>query len=116
MTNKELNLLVAKWQKRLGLDSWKIEVNIEDLTPHTFALNLTSFSVGASCNTRWEYMIANLKFDEERIKTATVKEITLDVVHELLHIVINEMRNYDDDKLHEERVVTMLTSAFLRKL
>lgn len=34
------------------------------------------------------------------------------VIHELVHILINEMRDYHKDPDHEERVVTGIQKAF----
>jgi len=67
----------------------------------------------ALTETSWQYMTArisvNLDVLNKRIKK---KEIEYVVVHEMMHIFLNEMR--EKGIKHEERVATMLAHSFIR--
>jgi hypothetical protein len=59
----------------------------------------------------WRYMTADLSVNVPAVARLDDQELERAVVHELVHILVNEMRAQGID--HEERVATMLTQAFL---
>lgn len=67
----------------------------------------------ALCDAKWQYMDHELTFHLGRVRTMTAEEIEITVVHELCHILVNEMREPDEDLKHEERVTTQLQKAFM---
>lgn len=99
-----------KWLTPLGLRWWTIDFIWRDDgcdrrrdTPtrrcamHTFA--------------SWPYSEAAITVHVERLASVTDEKLEWIVVHELCHILVNEMRENDID--HEERVTSALASAFL---
>lgn len=63
---------------------------------------------------QWEYMRGTITFNMPEIVTVTDDELDQVMVHELLHFVVAEMSEPDDDGKHEERVVTALTLIIVR--
>ncbi len=59
----------------------------------------------------WEYMQATIHINVPVLDRLSKYEIERAVVHELVHILVNEMR--EPGILHEERVVTQLQKAFM---
>jgi hypothetical protein len=66
------------------------------------------------CAAKWEYCEATLEFDLDAFADLPQGAQAEFVLHELLHAVVNEMRSRG--LAHEERVVSSLTSAFVRAL
>jgi hypothetical protein len=96
------------WTCWLGLRWWSIEaIYVEHInTPEEGDL------VRAECSADWRYLRATLCFAYDALINCTKKEIEHLVVHELCHVLINEI-HHDDQLDHEERVVTTMTDAFL---
>jgi hypothetical protein len=75
---------------------------------------------GASVTSVWYYKQAVMDFMCGEIYTLAPLELELLVIHELCHILVNEMREWGEgagdtkDMHHEERVVTDLAMAFLQ--
>lgn len=103
----------AKWIPRLGLAWWDIDIAYYDDPKEIigrFRIIESGEIVPATVTAQWMYADAKISinlpvFDE--IEPALIERI---IVHELCHILVNEMR--EDDIHHEERVVTGLTKAF----
>jgi hypothetical protein len=93
------------WVYWLGLEPWKIDLIFfyRDIPDHPDALMTTVSD--------WRYMTATIRVSMDWLQHAPEKEIDRNILHELLHAVVCEMRNGEVD--HEERVVTMLTNSFL---
>lgn len=62
-------------------------------------------------NVTWQYQTATITFYPKSMKDMAEDDIEKLVVHELMHVFLNEMREEGID--HEERVATMLAKAFL---
>lgn len=104
---------LRKWRVVLGLEEWDITTTYdrEVISEHPQATG--------TADVQWEYMRGVLHFNMWKMSGYSDEEIDEVVVHELLHFVVNEMRDYWDDDgkahiKHEERVVQNLTLAFLR--
>lgn len=101
-TKKKLIAYVKKWKRQLWLGQWNVDTVWEwD--------GLGEDTTTAKCQCDWRYMIATITFDLIRCSTLDDEGLERIVIHELLHMVVNEMR-YDGLE-HEERVVSHLTSV-----
>ena len=67
----------------------------------------------ALCSAHWEYLDHEITFNLTNMNIMSDEEIEITVVHELMHIFLNEMQSDDVDTKHEERVASMLQKAFM---
>lgn len=103
---RKLTTYTRRWQKLLGLGDWTVRIVFSDKRdkhPDTMA---TSASY-------WEYRDGTIHYYLPSIEGSTDFELERIAVHELLHMVVGEMRT-DEKAQHEERVVTALSDSFLR--
>jgi len=98
-----LRKYVKKWKTNLYLNTWHIDFNIRDYLEN----DPGDFSTAATCNADWKYFYAVLNFSYSKMREMEETEIEKIVIHEMLHVVVNEMR--EDGIDHEERVVSHLT-------
>jgi hypothetical protein len=70
-----------------------------------------SKGAAACCKAKWEYRHATIRFAVETVEAMDERELDECVVHELMHCLLNELREEDFDLKHEERVTTDLTCA-----
>lgn len=108
MSKDEIRLFLkdcfAYWLKWLGLLWWDVKIiYIEDVKKHKKA----TMWVDAD----WRYMQAAITVNLDALDGRDEREIERIAVHELCHVLINEMRAGGID--HEERVATILTKAFM---
>lgn len=112
MKTKKLKSLFDKWITRLGLRWWDIEVHWHD-DPETilneFGNEEGNILVVARTHVRWEYARAWIHVNLPLMKQLSDQEAERCIVHELVHILVNEMR--EGETHHEERVVTQITKA-----
>ena len=95
--------LIKKWKRKLWLGQWRIDVLWE--------WNGIDGEAAATVNADWKYMIATLKFDLPYCSTLKPDVLLNVIVHELVHLIVNEMR--EDGVDHEERVVSHITSILV---
>jgi len=111
LTVKQLTRLlrkyIGKWKSKLFLGMWNVDFNVRDFL--TADIN-SSFHMVARCSTKWNYFTVQLDFSHVMLASMSDAEIERVVLHELLHVVVNEMR--EDGVDHEERVVSHLTMIF----
>lgn len=101
-TKKLLDRLVRKWVGKLWLAQWKVDV--------TFHWNgLQPQEVHGRCECDWRYCEAMLHFNIPALSAQSDEQVERTVVHELLHIHLNEMR--ETGLPHEERVCSQLTNV-----
>lgn len=109
-TNKQLHRLIGmyikKWKSNLFLGMWTIEFYLRDY--------IVPEKVAGDVESDWRYFNAVINFSYVQLCDMEDKEIEKIVIHELLHIVVNEMR--EDGIDHEERVVSHLEMIFGYKL
>lgn len=112
MTKSERRLrpILKKWTTLLGLADWDIAI---ELTPPLGDIDSGGIEVAADCLAHWEYTRAVIRFDEAYTAACPIDHLEGHVVHELMHVMLNEMRDYKKNKQHEERTATVLTRAFL---
>jgi len=114
MTPKDkLRQYIDKWLKPLGLLWWKITIvyldDPKELAQKEFYRD--DETVLARTYSDWRYGTATIYFNMPAFDGMDDAEVENTVVHELAHILVNEMR--EGEMHHEERVVTGLTKAFL---
>lgn len=101
------------WVHALGLDYGRVSIlyvdQIEDtLEDGTILINP---NLTGRCHTDWRYQETTIYISLDAIKRMDKGEIEKVVVHELMHVFLNEMREEGID--HEERVATNLQKAFV---
>lgn len=103
-----------KWITWLGLRWWDLEIHYYDKRK-TFrkGTDARSHQTAMTIHARWEYGMASIAVNVPVLADLSDRELEEAVVHELTHALINEMREDDPDRKHEERVVTTLTNAFM---
>ncbi|MGK2898834.1 MAG: hypothetical protein ACSLE9_09130 [Burkholderiaceae bacterium] len=109
---KRIRALAAKWRDPLRLFEWEVELRY---SRGPFEVNGTrdSDAVGMA-SVQWPYRKATLTFDVT--ETAGYSDAYLEqvFVHECVHVIVNEMRDDEGGScLHEERVVSTLTTILL---
>ena len=106
---KKIRKYIDKWQTSLGLGWWKVDVYYHVDKKHIKKV-LGSNRVRAQVNSDWRYSEATIHFNIPAFIYLEDHEIETVVLHELVHILVCEMR--EGKMHHEERVVTGLTKAF----
>lgn len=118
-----INNYVHLWGDRLGLMGWTININCFDkLTYNEDQAFDPEYPVVMRNITRWMSKLTTLEVDVSICRKRTEEELSEDILHELLHVVVNEMR-WDTNRApdrghgcacehdHEERIVTQLTNT-----
>ncbi len=117
----EIKRLIKKWVEPLGLKWWHINVQWEtDKVEGTVPGYTTCFRVQAT----WKYLDAMIHVYLPACINIPDDRLEWHVVHELVHILLNEMAFWRDDILdhglnegvlgqHEERVATTIANAAL---
>jgi len=112
--SKQFSELVRKWKTKTWLGWWKVDIqylsNKEYAKTEGYKKKHAKNSV-ATCHTHWNYLEANIIVNDDAIKRLTNDELEYTVVHELMHIFLNEMRETGIE--HEERVATILARSFI---
>lgn len=114
---KRITPLVREWRERLGLTNWNLTHHYHDGTFHLDDGSNSDQAVGA-CFSRWQYQTIKLDFNAQQTARFDDDELREIVIHELMHAMVNEMRDpytewTKERSAHEERVVTMLTNAII---
>lgn len=107
-TKQKIHLLMKKWVGPIGLGWFAIK------TKYNMNCGESSdqeYSVLAKCTTRWEYRVAEIEFNMHACAYCDDESLEQVVVHELMHIFVNEMR--EEGIKHEERVCETLSKAFV---
>jgi predicted SprT family Zn-dependent metalloprotease len=95
------------WIHWLGLGYWDVTVHISDKVPK----HKDKARVCGKSWVEWKYCSAYIEFYPKNMQGMTQSQIEVIVVHELLHVLVNEMREGTIE--NEERVVTMLQKAMV---
>jgi len=100
-----------EWMKPLGLMSWNIHVKYSDQFKN---LGDDEGILGETI-TNWQYKDACITFYCPIMLEISDERLEYFVLHEMCHILMNEMHNirFDDGYMHEDRVVTNLAMAFI---
>ena len=106
-TKKLVMKYMRYWAAAMGLNwySWGVGFDIDWVNFNHKKDKQTGMRVFAD----WRYMRFDIEVNVPVVRDLPDKEIERLVIHELVHVFLNEL-NADVD--HEERAVTMLTNAF----
>lgn len=108
ITRKKLKKYFDKWFERLLLHSWYIDIHWE------YEPNRQESRMRGQMPVQWEYLRADFYIYLPLLWGMREVELEEFIVHELMHIMVNEMRDDSPDNCdHEERVVTSLARAFM---
>lgn len=109
--------LFQKWKPLLGLETWCINVRyVRDPSEFTHEDDVyASQSVLMDCEAHWEYKQAFIRVNTRIASLNDDESIEDAVIHELLHCIVSEMRDWSKENTkHEERVVSELSGAMIR--
>jgi len=104
----------TKWLTPLGLLWWSVKVSYYDDPNEVlqiFGDPGENRAVFAHTTVDWKYSIAWIQVNLLAVNITPEEDLEEAVVHELVHILVNEMR--EGEMHHEERVVTGLQKAFI---
>jgi len=113
-TKKLLKKAIRRWTYRLGLRWWHVTFVLtsnKKLIKDVFKdkdVKKGRRIIGRTF-ANWMYKTATIYINVPALKGRTERFLEEVIVHELMHALVNEMR--EEDVHHEERVVTSLTEA-----
>ena len=107
---KRFDRIALEWAERLGLKWWSLNFLHHRKTPKKFK-RTDGHQTGVSTIARWQYLEAYFEVNTPAIARMSDSELEELVVHEMMHVLVNEMR--EKGRKHEERVCSRLTQAFL---
>ena len=103
---------LSKWVYCLGIGWWNVKAYyLEGKHAKKEFPPVDGNGILARTYADWRYGTASIYFNVPAVKKLSPEELESTVIHELCHILVNEMREVELH--HEERVVTGLTKAFL---
>lgn len=108
---KRVTDLLNVWLEPLGLRWWRVDILWSGGRPPRHS---KSHLVVGSVEVAWQYNRAVLTVYLRALRHLSDEELERWLVHELVHILVAEMREYGTRKdawKHEERVVSRLTAA-----
>jgi hypothetical protein len=94
------------WSQWLGLNYGSMNLIFDE-----FIKDASGPDVAGICDTDWRYQETVITLAMHKLRTLNKYQIEKVIVHELMHVFLNEMREEGID--HEERVATNLQKAFL---
>lgn len=103
---RRIRAFFKKWRDRLWLHEWHV-----DLLYFNGPISEEHFSACAVTDVRWEYRDATIKWNLEAVATLSDEKLEWVLVHEAMHILVNEMR--ESGIKHEERVCSSLATIIL---
>lgn len=110
LTEDMVTSWVSRWQRRLGMEDWKIETRI---------VRLSSLPKGTVANIHWSLpkRTATIKvldpIDSTLARTEIVRDTELSVVHELVHLSMAKLPLDSNNTDLEEETVKKLSVALL---
>ena len=110
ITEQMVSGWVSRWQRRLGMEDWKIETRI---------VRLTQLPKGTVANIHWSLprRTATIKvldpIDSTLAKSEIVRDTELSVVHELVHLSMAKLPLDSNNTDLEEETVKKLSTALL---
>lgn len=100
------------WAYTLGLRNWSIQ-RAYHRGPFSDKDNEEHHSI-AECKSDWRYLHAIISWDLTEIEDLDDEALEGHVVHELMHVFLEELRHPCDDFMaHEERIASSLAQAFI---
>ncbi len=101
------------WIPRLGLSVWSIDVLYQRGSDYRREHDASANSAMITY-VSWKYLDASIYVNVPRVRHMSDDELERAVVHELAHVLVNELAigGRSDNADHEERVVSSLARAF----
>ena len=114
---RRIQVIFKKWQPILRLTGWEFTWQYHRQCLPDAGPNAPRWEPLGRCTPMWEYKSALVEFVLSSVADLTDDELEGHIVHELVHVLVNELKEYDMERpetvKHEERVVTEVTWAFL---
>lgn len=111
MKDKEIKRLIREymkwWVRHTGAGFWRVNMRWEEVIEWEDG----HLDTAAFCTCDWKYEEATITFALSRLRNLKKWEIESAVVHEIMHIFLNETREKGIE--HEERIATQLAKAFI---
>jgi predicted SprT family Zn-dependent metalloprotease len=113
-SKKQLKKAIKRWTYRLGLRWWHVTFVLttnKKLIKDVFRDKDTKKgeTIIGRTYADWKYRTATIYINVPALKGWTERKTESMIVHELMHVLVNEMR--ETGIHHEERVATSLTEA-----
>lgn len=112
--SKLFSKLVRKWYDKIYLGGWHIELHY--FSNKAFAKRARykkrkAINTVALCYPDWRFLEAFIDVNRDALEYMNDEKIELAVVHELMHVFLNEM--HEKGAAHEERIATLLARSFI---
>lgn len=113
-TRRKIRKLLDKWRPRMPLDGWLIDHDYHDEPIGKSSSD--SYETLAITSCKWQYKNATIEWYVPALARLNPKRLEETVVHELCHILTDEMQEPDHPTYskHAERVVTEIARALLK--
>lgn len=112
MTQRTLTRLKNLWQKRLGLEDWKISATF--CSEETFKEKIGGDSVGG-CFWTADRKIAEIYIRKPSVLHSLGDDLEDILVHEMLHILLEgHKEEIPPDDVNTERAINQLSAALIR--
>lgn len=98
---KFLNKQLERFQKELKLEDWNIRLNFVLKPGRPGAIMEVHFTPGA-----W---IASIRVNKEKLRDLTISQATYCIIHELTHLVVDNLCREDVSEVEIEEVVDTLS-------
>ncbi len=111
VAQRRIRQAAGKWHSALGLSWWQVNYVYDregEMRDRTEPAPPGRYVAGTA-KTDWQYKLATLTFNVPLLAEMKDEDLERVVLHEQLHILVNEMR--EDGIDHEERVVSELVSV-----
>ena len=114
---KRVRHLVEQWAEPMGLLWWKIDVvyyaDYDECRGLFAKPGDASVETVATTYASWQYLEATIEVNLQRVAKMDDDDLAYTVIHELAHVLVNEMREVEQEGgvAHEERVVTTVAKA-----
>lgn len=109
---ERIKAIIDIWHSTLGLNWWHMtyEYSRDGMVSQSEGNNTCL----GMARVLWQYQTACLTFNVPALEGETDAEIERVVLHEMMHVFLNETRGDGDDwDKHEDRVASTLTSAII---
>jgi hypothetical protein len=110
-----LEPIVDRWLETLGLRWWDITLEFcRAGIPTRDTHDGMPITIYAQVSTRWHYQTAIISLNVPALVELPDRKIEAIIVHECMHIFLNELQHTTDDwSSHEEHTASMLAKAVL---
>lgn len=117
---RRLEALRKKWLRTIGLGWWSIDIVYNRGDPEKASRDAPDgWTTAAVASVQWEYKAATITFNMRVVEGMSDAKLERVYVHELGHVLLNQMRAYRSDDgsstevRHEEFVATSLADALI---